>query len=699
MTIIAESREHGHMQADGNRTTATLAWVAVVVAVLDTLALASGFAVGAAIHVNFGIIAHGAWVNVMAGVTFPLVAALILRTRGLAADRPRHVDRLAWALLGVGALCTLTLAGHVAAEWALAHHGAGAVGFAWVGSWLWTGVIPGLLVVLLWFPTGDVPSRGWRWVVRGAVVAGVAIWVSVAFDPGRMTDYETHVNNPLGWQSGGTALRIASSVGFGVLGLVAIAVVASVVVRFRRADAAVRAQLRWLLIALLVFSVTYLLPGGGWLGVASLVVNVAATFLLPVTLAVAITRRDGYGLPRVLVFGFLSTLLVSAYLAVVGGAEVLFDGRADRVAALVAAGGVALAAAPLRARLQRGVDRLVYGDRGDPYAALSDLGRRLAGSPDDLLHEVVAAVVDALRAPYAAVTLLGDATPTAAVGRARSPEVVVPLTLRGENVGALVVGQRAPTERYGARDLALLHDLAGHIAVAAHAAALTRDLQRSRESLVLAREEERRRIRRDLHDGLGPALAGVALGIDAARNTMDRDPAATAEALRQLKSEVQSSIADVRRLVYDLRPPTLDQLGLVPALEEYAARLSERGGIDATVSAPTLPALPAAVEVAAYRIATEALANAARHSGGHTASVTLGIDDDWLHLGVADDGVGMPAQGNNRHRGVGLGAMTERAAELGGRCEVTPAASGGTMVSAVLPLRTGEISPNPQVVS
>ncbi|HET6908546.1 MAG TPA: sensor histidine kinase [Mycobacteriales bacterium] len=680
------------MKGEASRAPATLAWVAVVVAILDALAMGVAFAVGAAMQLKLGIVKHGDWINIAAGSTFPLVAALILRTRGGDRDRPPRIDRLAWALLGVGVLSAATVAGHVWSEWMLSRHLLGAVGFAWVSDWLWTGVVPGILLVLLWFPTGDVPGRRWRWVVPGAACACLGIWLSVAFDPGRMADYQTHVDNPLGWSSGGAVLDVASKIGFATLGLVAIATIASVVVRFFRADAAVRAQMRWLLIAVLVFTLTFLLPNHGWFGVTSLVVNIAATFLLPVTLAVAITRRDGYGLPRVLVFGFLSTLLLSAYIAVVGGAQAVFDGRADRVATLAAAAGVAFAAAPLRARLQHGVDRLLYGDRGDPYAALSDLGRRIAGSPDDLLHEVVGAVADALRAPYAAVTLTGDATPAASVGRVRSHEVIVPLTLRGEDVGALVVAQRTPTERYGARDLALLHDLARHIAVAAHAAALTRDLQRSRESLVLAREEERRRIRRDLHDGLGPALAGVAFGLDAARNTMDRDPTATAEALMQLKSEVQSSIADVRRLVYDLRPPTLDQLGLVPALEEYAARLSERGGIMASVSARPLPALPAAVEVAAYRIATEALTNAARHSGGRSASVVVDADDGGLRLDVIDDGVGAPTQADVRHRGIGLSAMAERAAELGGRCEVTQGAGGGTAVRAVLPMRMAAVS-------
>jgi len=223
-------------------------------------------------------------------------------------------------------------------------------------------------------------------------------------------------------------------------------------------------------------------------------------------------------------------------------------------------------------------------------------------------------------------------------------------------------------------------------AVAAHAAALTRDLQRSRESLVAAREEERRRIRRDLHDGLGPALAGIVFGLDAARNTLAADPQATAATLAELKSELQASIADVRRLVYDLRPPALDQLGLVPAVQEYAARLGERGALDILVSAPALPPLSAAVEVAAYRIAAEALNNAARHSGARHTSVSFTVDDAQLRLEVSDDGVGVSTQRDHRGTGVGLATMAERAAELGGACSIA-SHGGGTSVVAVLPLQ------------
>jgi signal transduction histidine kinase len=218
---------------------------------------------------------------------------------------------------------------------------------------------------------------------------------------------------------------------------------------------------------------------------------------------------------------------------------------------------------------------------------------------------------------------------------------------------------------------------------------MTADLQRSRGRLVTAREEERRRLRRDLHDGLGPALAGVAMKLDAAGALVEQDPAAAREQLAQLRAETSEAIDDIRRLVYELRPPQLDELGLVGAIEERAARLAvedggaRHGGLSVRVEAPPeLPPLPAAVEVAVYRIAQEALANVVRHSGAGQCTVRVTLNAG-LELEVYDDGGGLP----ERHRpGVGLGSMRARAAELGGSCTIEHAAGGGTVVRANLPL-------------
>jgi len=355
---------------------------------------------------------------------------------------------------------------------------------------------------------------------------------------------------------------------------------------------------------------------------------------------------------------------------------------------------------PLRARLQALVNRVMYGERDDPYAALSRLADRLDATltPDEVLPAIVDSVTSALRSPYAAIEVsTGDGPPRVAAARGTLPAGAVPLrvpvTASGVHVGELVVAPRRPTEAFNDADRRLLAGLAHHAGAAVHAADLTTQLQQSRERLVTAREEERRRIRRDLHDGLGPALAGIAMQLDAARRHMRSDPDTAGQLLQHLREQTQAAIADIRRLVYELRPPALDDLGLAGALAQHAASCSTAGGLRVSVGAdPGLPALPAAVEVAAYRIATEAVTNVTRHAGARTVTVTLTVTEGMLHVEVTDDGRGIsPA---NR-AGVGLTSMRERAEELGGSCTVRPRPGGGSIVSAQLPLSGPMPTPEP----
>ncbi len=242
-------------------------------------------------------------------------------------------------------------------------------------------------------------------------------------------------------------------------------------------------------------------------------------------------------------------------------------------------------------------------------------------------------------------------------------------------------------EAFSAADRRLLTGIAQRAGAAVQAVQLTADLRRSRERLVLAREEERRRLRRDLHDGLGPQLASLTLKIDAVSNVLADDPAAAERLLGEIKLQTQGAIGDIRRLVYELRPPALDQLGLVSALREQAALLSAADGLHVTVEAlDDLLALPAAVEVAAYRIAMEALTNAVRHSQARRATVWLCLDDA-LYLAVDDDGVGLA---DDLRAGVGLASMRERAEELGGACRIERRPEGGTRVIARLPAANDE---------
>ena len=429
----------------------------------------------------------------------------------------------------------------------------------------------------------------------------------------------------------------------------------------------------------------------------------AGMLLIPLSIGVAILRYHLWDVDliinRTLVYGTLTASVVLLYVLVVGGLGVLLQVRGNLIVSLLATGLAAVLFQPLRNRLQRGANRLMYGERDEPYKVLSRLGERLEStlSPDAVLPTVCTTVKEALKLPYVAIELERDATfeTVASAGEPAQDPQRLALLYGGETVGRLVVRPRAGDDAFTAADQHLLGDLAHQIGIAAHAVRLTdealrlsADLQRSRERLVTTREEERRRLHRDLHDGLGPMLGSLTLKLDVAGDLLERDPAAARALLGGLKTQTQSAVADIRRLVYALRPPALDDLGLLGAIGETAAQYSNEG-LRVSVEAPVrLPPLPAAVEVATYRIVQEALTNIVRHAEASECVIRFGLDeaDRMLCLEIRDDGCGLPRE---RRRGVGVASMRERAAELGGECVVESLSAGGTRVRASLPCTPG----------
>ena len=441
--------------------------------------------------------------------------------------------------------------------------------------------------------------------------------------------------------------------------------------------------------------------------------------ILPLSLGAPILRYRLWDIDilinRALVYGALTACVVGLYVLVVGALGTLLQARGGLAASLAATGLVAVLFQPLRERLQRGANRLLYGERDEPYAVLARLGRRLEGTlaPEAVLPTVVATVREALKLPYAAIAL-GEGADGAIAAAAGAPDqrpgapdpLRLPLVHRGEPVGQLLLAPRAPGEPLTTADRRLLDDLAHQAGAAVHAVRLTADLQRARERLVLAREEERRRLRGDLHDDLAPALAALALTAATASDLIDTDPAGAKGLVAELHRAIRATVGDIRRLVYDLRPPTLDELGLVAAVRERAAQVDgarrvgpggggadDPPGLRVAVAAPEcLPPLPAAVEVAAYRIVQEALMNVVRHARARTCTILLALTEDTagvrrLEVDVVDDGVGLPA---GYRAGVGLRSMRERAAELGGACTVEQGVAGGTHVAAWLPVPAGD---------
>ncbi len=606
--------------------------------------------------------------NGLMGITFGLCGAVI------AWHRPSNP--IGWLLIadGIGH-ATTALCGPLAPV--LADAGASISAqrvVVTVALWAWPWSIGLFLpLALLLFPNGRALSPRWRWAALGIIVTAplFAIEMGASGEPisnglpnGFLTIPSYADLRPL-W----TATEIRN--------LIALLLpISCLVIRFRRADEVGRRQLLWLLLA----SVIALLIITPWSLIAGTPIFVLLAIpLIPISVAVAIVRHQLLDIrlvvSRALTWGLLTLVAIGSYAGLAAILGSLIPSRGGRSAAITVL--VALIIAPILPRLQQLVDRALYGDRRDPARIASRVGEQLSAG----LPGVVAAIRSGLRFPYTALTV--DGTVIAADGT--EPQIVVPLDLEygGTSVAQLMIGLRSGENALSAADRDVLALLAVPLAVAVHATRLSSELQSSREKLVATREEERRRIRRDLHDGLGPTLTGVAFTADAAANLIDTDTGKARDLLTTLRTDTRAAIADVRRLVDDLRPPALDELGLVGALQQRADQLAFRAdgaSIQVEVAADGLPALPAALEVAAYRIATEALTNVVRHSRATSAVLALRCGDD-LEVEVTDDG---PPNGAWRP-GVGLHAMRERAAELGGAFEAGPTPTGGR-VHARFPL-------------
>lgn len=589
----------------------------------------------------------------------------------------------------------------------------GALVLAWVQSLLVVPVVVSILVLLpLYFPDGHLVS--WRWRPVLWLAAGWASYEAVvsAVRPGELQNVPG-VDNPLGITSLRPLIEVMDGPSLAIWLAILVAASASLVVRLRRSAAEERQQVKWLAYAVVgwVLMVLLTFPAAAIDPAAERAVSVGLAIAfagIPIAAGMAVLRYRLYDIDviinRTLVYGILTVGVAGIYVLVVGYLAAVFHARDQLAVSLLSTGLVALLFQPMRERLQRGVNRLMYGERDQPYRVLSRLGQRLEATlaPDDILPAIVQTVADALNLPYAAIGLRhgGGIVVAAATGRPVANLLRMPLVYQGEPVGELHLGPRAGDNTLSPTDRRLIEDLARQAGVAVHAVRLTTDLQRSRERLVAAREEERRRLRQDLHDGLGPAVASMSLQLTAVRNLVAHEPAAV-EMLTQVKAQMQDAVADIRRLVYGLRPPTLDELGLVGAISEHAARLGP-GGLRASVETrEPLPPLPAAAEVAAYRITLEALTNVARHARATSCVVRLSVGDRGsdggfdaagqgpgptareLRVEIVDDGRGVdPAA----RAGTGLVSMRERAMELGGTVVLEPVDGGGTRVRARLPI-------------
>lgn len=575
-----------------------------------------------------------------------------------------------WALLACGACSSITIAASTASA------GPG----LWLRSWIWWPGYGLVVLALLGFPDGW-PVRGRRPAavvctalgtvtgVVGLAAIGLRVPGGVLGRPVTGTGAEGGLAN--GWD---TWLSVAA---FALVAVGLVAGLLSLVLRLRAAAPGQRGPLVAGTVGAVGLLAAWAMEAVGvplaWLG---------AALALPLAAVVAILRYGLYDIDLVVHRSLLYGLLVLALLTVYAAGVLAATQVVPSFEASVAAAVVALTVAPLRQRIQAAIDRWLYGHRALPYELLAALGRtiEMARTPDAVLASFVTGVGEGLNLPFVAVCLGPRAEPETEFGRRRPWKITaLPLVHGSDPVGRILVQQRAPDEPWSARDRALLADLATQLGPAAAAVRLTQDLRAARERMVRVREEEKRLLRRDLHDGIGPVLSGARMQVRAA---IANDGPTRERILNALDADLALASAEVRRIVDGLRPPALDR-GLGAALTELGRRYDTCPASVRLEVTDDLGALPASVEVAVYRVAEEAVANAVRHGAPETVTVTVARVGGVLELCVRDDGTG---PGVPRPYGLGLTSMRERCEELGGSFALASPGGAGTEVVARLPL-------------
>jgi signal transduction histidine kinase len=637
----------------------------------------------------------GLWASTWTLLVPTLVGAVV----GALLAGPRPGSVIGWLLLASGVPFLVGMVAEQVAYLGLVTSPGSALGATaalWLSNWIFPpALIPLFVFVPLTFPDGRLPSRRWMPVVVSSVAFAVVLVVFGAFGTNSLLLQGQHWPNPYvvpGLSSVGPAVITAATLG--VLAC-CIAAVASLLVRWRSADPRVRSQIMWVVLALLVMAIGFGVDAALALLAPTLYPTVFPVLQLvpvvvPVAIAIAVLRHQLFDIEivvrRLATYLALTAVLLAIYVAAAVGVAAVLPGS-DGPARLVATALVAVAFAPVRDRLQSVIGRRLYGDRRRPYSAFTRLARELQtpSSPEAVMSTLVGSTAQALASPYVAIERThGPASSPARVeyGQRPADDELLSVDLRhgGRQVGMLVVARRGH-EDFSTADVMLLTDLAMPIGAALQAVDVSVELHRSRERLLLAIEEERRRLGRDLHDDLGPRLAVISMQVEAAHDLVLVDPDRARVVLSGLLDLTEQAVREVRQMAHDHRPPTLDALGLVTALRAHVADLA---AVPARVQAPEhLPPLPAAVEVAAYRIALEALQNVAAHAHATSCVLRLSHDGSRLTVEVEDDGVGIPA---GHPVGLGLQSLAERAGELGGVLTLDTGAGGtGTVVRASLP--------------
>lgn len=424
---------------------------------------------------------------------------------------------------------------------------------------------------------------------------------------------------------------------------------------------------------------------------------------VPITFAIAILQDNLWDIDflinRTVLYVSLSSIVIVVYITIVGSLSVLFHAFAnDFLISLIGAGFIAVLFAPLRDFLNRQINRFLYGDRDTPYVVVSNLAKQLGASlePKIAFSKTVQTIGDSLKLPYVGISLNGDMKTTeihfhpanfvAEYGVQTTSYFSFPLVYQGEELGFLLASPREGQESFLEIEKQLLTDLAIQAGLMAHNYQLMQDLLIARRKLVKTREEEKKRIRRELHDGLGPQLALLKLTLTTIRNRSVEIREDANELIEDAISQTESSIHEVRALINELRPPDLDELGLIAAIEKHLKKASDSEVHFDFKYSKLIPAFSAAIEIALWRIVQEGINNVVRHSQASHCRLELVVDQN-IHLSICDDGCGLHNKNSLSNKvGVGLESMRERTEELEGVFSIETPIGGGTCLHIQLPI-------------
>jgi signal transduction histidine kinase len=658
------------------------------------------------------------------------IQALALALAGVVVASKRPENRV-WLVLTASAIASTAFGfANEFTLWTQIRHPGSVPGgqvAAWFATWLFQ-PIPTLLALLFFiFPTGRALSRRWAWAMGLMPLYILVGWVPPAFLPGwtqnTVAGVGGRIQNPLAIKGAESFLQGMVSFSNVVLAAAFVLGVASLVARYRRAGSEERQQLKFFVFAAALAPLGFLLypvysgpDAMAPIGIAALVVSSIGIDGLPIAIALAIIKYRLYDIDvvisRTLVYGSLAAFITAVYVGIVVGVGTLVGsgGRPNLVLSIVATGIVAVAFQPVRERVQKVANRLVYGKRATPYEVLSQFSERVAETyaADEALPRMARVLAEGTGAERAQVwlragALLRPAATWPESSGAEEPvpllgdylpdlpgEDVVPVKHQGELLGALTVTKRVG-ESLTPIEQKLLDDLAHqaglvlkNVGLTAELLARLEDLRASRQRLVAAQDDERRRLERNLHDGAQQNLVAIKVKLGLVEMFAERDPARAKALLEELKSDTGDALDTLRDLARGIYPPLLADKGLGAALESQARKATlpvaiEDGGIGR---------YPQETEAAIYFCVLEALQNVQKYAGANQATVRLSDVDGELQFEVEDDGQGFdPAV---QQKGSGTQNMEDRLDALGGSVSVRSSVGAGTMVRGRLPIAVAE---------